>query len=603
MSASKDDARDETRRQREFATMLRSLARPQAFPFALSDGGSIAVLHTHASAVLLAGNRAYKLKKPNDFGFFNYSTPALRRHFCAEEVRLNARLAPDVYRGVAPVVAMPDGSHRFAETQSPDALPAPDAPLAEGRVVDYAVVMVRLPDEATLAARVRADTARPEMLSAIAERVAAFHAASRTSEEIARFGALDVIQHNWDENFEQMAPYVGRALDAATFDRIQTYVRSFLRHRLPLLEMRVRTGRIRDCHGDLRMQHIYFLDRTAEGEHAENSGNGSATDYLAVIDCIEFNERFRYGDVASELAFLAMELDGADRPDLARSLVDAYVAASGDESLRELLPFYACYRACVRGKVTAFQLDEPEVPVDQRAEARREAQMLFALAGRYASAPSAPVLLLVGGLMGAGKTTLARRLDSELGWATLSSDTVRKELAGLDPAQPQERAYDEGIYSHEWNARTYRALLARAASMLAEGRSVIVDASFARRTDRLAALEVARTADATAIFAECVCPRVVALARLGDRWRRRHHAAGPRQAASARQLRTDAAAADASDGRPAIYDAQAAAWEPVDDEERAAGLTHLPVDTGGSAPASVSRVLDELGIVQPVNWL
>jgi len=616
MAAGDDEIATVSQRQQAFAEMLQALARPEAFPrgqpndttrVSASEGDSsghggsvngqeqIEIVQTHASAVLLAGDRAYKLKKPNDFGFFDYSTATLRRHFCGEEVRLNSRLAPAIYLGVAPVLALPDGSFRFAREYAPDATPAPGASLDGGRVVDYAVVMVRLPEEATLEARVLTDGVRPEMIVAVAERVAAFHSMSRTDDRVAHFGSLDVIEHNWVENFEQMGPYIGRALDSATFDRINAYIGAFLRQRHTLFETRVHTGRIRDCHGDLRMQHIYFLDHPSLA-----SESAASPDALAIIDCIEFNERFRFGDVAGEIAFLTMELDAVGRPDIARAFTDAYVARAGDESLRELLPFYACYRACVRGKVMAFQLDEPEVPPDQRDQAQREARKVFTLAARYASRPAAPMLLLTGGLMGVGKSTLARRLAHEQGWALLSSDTIRKELAGVAPTLPQDQPYGQGIYSQHWTARTYRTMLERAAATLAEGRSVILDASFARATDRRAAARLAVQVGADAWFIECVCPREVALARLSSRWRRKQDSAGGVRLAA--ELRAASAALDASDGRPALYDEQAAAWQPFDGATEP-DVAQVCVDTGGSAAASVAQVMDALDSQLVVCWL
>lgn len=612
MATSENDAATPSRQQRAFAEMLQALARPQAFPDGcpggamrahagfMHDTGQIEIVQTHASAVLLAGDRAYKLKKPNDFGFFDYSTPALRRHFCGEEVRLNARLAPYVYLGVAPVLALPDGSYRFAHECAPDLTPAPGDPLDDGRVVDYAVVMIRLPEEATLEARVHADDVQPELLAAVANRVAEFHAASRTGEDIAEFGALDVIKHNWDENFEQMAPYVGRALDAATFDRLREYVYAFLRTHRVLFESRVRNDRIRDCHGDLRMQHIYVLDDYFES--VSSIDRRAQRDTIAIIDCIEFNERFRYGDVVAEVAFLTMELDAAGRPDLARSFTDAYIAETGDDSLRALLPFYACYRACVRGKVLAFQLDEPEVPVEQREAAQRQARLLFALAERYATGPATPMLLLVGGLMGVGKSTLARQLAHELGWALLASDAIRKELAGVAPAQAQDISFGQGMYAQDWTAKTYGTLAERAATMLAEGRSVILDASFARKSDRQAAAELAGTVNASAWFVECVCPREVALQRLANRWRSRRNAHGTDTLQSALEQRTESAVLDASDGRPELYAAQEAIWQPFSAAAEPA-LVHIRIDTGGSAAIGPTQVMDALGIAQSACWL
>jgi uncharacterized protein len=463
----------------DFPAMLVVLAQPGAFPFALRNGEPVTVIQTHASAVLLAGERAYKLKKPQNFGFFDYSTPALRRHFCGQEVLVNRRLAPHVYLGVAPVLAAGGGRLRFGPTFPPEEAPLPGAALGSERVVDSAVVMVRLPDDATLEARVRAGTATPELLADSARFVAQFHARAATSARIASFGSLEVIGGNWEENFAQMRPYIGRTLDAARYEHIAGYVRRFLDERAALFASRLRGGSIRDCHGDLRLQHVYVLE--APGVPTAHAGT------IVVLDGIEFNERFRYGDVAGEVAFLTMELDAARRPDLSRAFVESYVVATGDEALRELLPFYACYRACVRGKVCSFLLDEAEVPPGQREAARRQASALFELAESYTEGPTRPALLLVGGLMGTGKSTLARSLQRELGWALFSSDALRKQLARFDPGRPVPEAFGQGIYSREWTSRTYEALLEEAGRALADGRSVLLDATFLRRADRVAA--------------------------------------------------------------------------------------------------------------------
>jgi len=569
----------------DFTTMLNKLKQPAAFQDTVSNGDwfqkgfyrdhePIAVIQTHASAVVLVANQVYKLKKPKNFGFFDYSTPALRRHFCQQEVLLNARLAPQVYLGVAPVLLFAGGRLCFGRTFLPDDVPLPGAMLDGGCIVDYAVVMVRLPDEATLEHRVCTGTASPSLLQEIARYVAAFHATSHTDAHIASFGGVEVIRSNWEENFAQMKPYLDRSLDAFTYNCIVEYIRHFLDERTPLFCSRVRDGRIRDCHGDLRLQHVYVLDEPDSPAHR-----------LAILDGIEFNERFRYSDVASEIAFLAMELEGAGRYDLSRMFVDSYVAETGDEALREMLPFYICYRACVRGKVCSFELDEPEVPEAQREAAQEEAASLFALAASYASGPTGPSLLMMGGVMGTGKSTLARALQHELGWALFSSDTIRKQLADLDAAQPQADAFGQGVYSPDWTTRTYQALLVEAGAALASGRSVLLDASFIRRVDRQAAARVATAHGAHTIFVECVCPQEVALERLARRWKAR----------MARSQAMGEEASRASDGRPDLYDFQCAVWEAFDADEEPR-TEHFAVSTASSLAISVEQVLDALNV-------
>ncbi|HEY0755521.1 MAG TPA: AAA family ATPase [Ktedonobacteraceae bacterium] len=555
----------------EFSTLLEQLAQPQAFPATLSQSETILQLQTHASAVLLAGERAYKLKKARDFGFFDYSTPALRRHFCEQEVVLNSRLATHVYLGVAPVLARAKQGFQFGPIYAPGQIPTPGTKLAAGQVIDYAVVMQRLPEEATLAARVAEGNVTPALLAAVAEPIAHFHSSVPTTRYIADFGSLRVIRGNWEENFSQMRPYIGRSLDQATFERISSYIYQFCQGYASLFTTRVREQRIRDCHGDLRLQHVYILDKP--GDVPE----------ISVIDCIEFNERFRYSDVAAEVAFLIMELDATGRADLGRAFVDAYVRLTNDGALYELLPFYACYRACVRGKVLSFQLDQPEVPAAQREAARQEAQALFTLAANYTSGPTRPTLLMVGGLMGTGKSTQANALQSELGWKLISSDITRKQLAQLAPSETRLAAYGAGLYTPAWTARVYQQILNQATDALAAGHSAILDATFGQRAQRHAAAQEAILHEANAVFIECQCPRETALQRLTQRWQERET-----------QEQADNPSA-ASDARPELYNAQADAWQPFHADEEAS-TEYLAISTTAKPAANLSQILNALSI-------
>jgi len=275
------------------------------------------------------------------------------------------------------------------------------------------------------------------------------------------------------------------------------------------------------------------------------------------------------------------------RSDLSRIFVDAYVALSGDAALYELLPFYACYRACVRGKVLSFQLDQPEVPAAQRESVRLEAEAFFSLAANYASGPTRPTLLLVGGLMGTGNSTLAEELHKQVGWTLISSDVTRKQLAGLDPLQPQPDTFGGGFYSAAWNDRTYQTMLDNAARLLAEGRSVILDAAFARVAHRHAATQEAALHGANLLFVECQSSRELALARIAQRW-------------EARLAQQQMPSSSASDGRPDLYDAQAEFWQPFYPEEEPA-VEYLAVSTEVPLSFSLTRVLDALSVPQTLR--
>jgi aminoglycoside phosphotransferase family enzyme/predicted kinase len=568
-----------------FATMLSMLTHPEAFPFEIPSNTSIVVIQTHASAVLLTSQLVYKVKKPKNFGFFDYSTPSLRRHFCGEEVRVNRRYAPQVYLGVAPILVSPGGQFRFGPPFAPDEVPTPGTKLEGRDVVDYAVVMLRLPDEAMLESQVHTNTADSLLLQEIAQHVAAFHAASPTDEHIASFGGPEVIRGNWEENFQQLRPYIGRTLDAATYDLIADYISGFMRQRRSLFTSRVSEGRIRDCHGDLRLQHVYYLKGVEIDSARQLPG-------LALLDGIEFNERFRYSDVASEVAFLTMELEAASRCDLARAFVQAYIVASRDQELRELLPFYSCYRACIRGKVLSFQMDEPEVPLVQREIARREAISLFQLATRYSSGATKPTLMLIGGLMGTGKSTLAVALQNELGWELFSTDSLRKYLAHVDPTKPYANAFGQGLYSQQWTARTYEALLEEAKVTLTHGRSVLLDASFIRRADRQAATQLGSAFGAHVLFVECICPEEVALERLAQRWKiHTGESTGALEEASR-----------ASDARPDLYEAQSCALETYHRGDEP-DMEWITVKTTRPLAVSCEQVYSRVHIPRFACWL
>jgi aminoglycoside phosphotransferase family enzyme/predicted kinase len=560
----------------DFATMLDDLTRTQAFPPTVFAQEPLTLIQTHASAVILTDAYVYKIKKPKNFGFFDYSTPTLRRSFCQQEVRLNAPFAPNIYLGIAPIVALPSGHARFGPTLPLDAVPLPGERYGEGTVIDFAVVMQRLPDTAMLESRIQTDTIDTPSLVALAQFVAAFHSTTHTDEHIAQFGSLDVIRTNWEENFRQMQPYIDRVLDNTTYERIVTYVHAFLEHRSALFAQRIKSGRIRDCHGDLRLQHVYLLDTIA------NTTNHFPA--FALLDRIEFNERFRYGDVASEIAFLTMEMEAAGRSDLASIFTQAYVRATGDNTLQELLPFYQCYRACVRGKVQAFLLDDREISAEQHAKAEQQARTLFALADHYAHAPVQPIVLMIGGVMGTGKSTLAHALQQTLGWTCFSSDEARKQLAQIEPTRPQMEAFGQGIYRPEWSEQTYQMLRQQVRAELANGRSALADASFPRRADRQAQVQEALAHSAAIVFVECTCDEATVLARLQARWQKR--IAG---------LQTTGTASYASDGRPALYEAQKAAWEAILPDETP-GMKHITVNTAQPLTHCIEQILEACNI-------
>jgi predicted kinase len=335
-------------------------------------------------------------------------------------------------------------------------------------------------------------------MAALAERLAAFHHAHPLPASEETYGTLEGVRTDWEENFRQTADVIGQTLSQDAYGRIQDAVNTFMDHRANWFAQRVEAGRIRDGHGDLRAEHIYF-DQGA----------------FQIIDCIEFNHRFRYIDVASEVAFLAMDLDRLGAPDEACQFVQAYVRASGDVELYRLLEFYRCYRAYVRGKVTSMQLET--APPDARGTLRRRAETYFRKAGCYASRLTRPMLFLTTGLIGTGKSTVANQIATVLDLEVFSSDRVRKRLAGAASQSPPGVGYGQGLYGDDAKRQTYEAMAEFARHSLVQGQSVLLDASFAKRAERQRAVALARDVGAQVCLLECLAPESVIRTRLKAR--------------------------------------------------------------------------------------
>ncbi len=464
------------------AALLEAVADPAFYPHGPE---SVEVRHTHISVVALAGPLVYKVKKPVDFGFLDFTSLEKRRHFCHEEVRLNRRLAPDVYLRVVPIIRRPDG--RLALE-------------GDGEAVEYAVEMRRLPAERMLPALLASGQVTAEDISQLAQRVYEFHRAAERSEAVSAHGRLEVIEAEVRENFRQLEPYVGRTLSGEVLTVLRDRTERFLETHHDLFSQRLADGRIVEGHGDLHADHICLEP-------------GGPTIY----DCIEFNEAFRCLDVASEVAFLAMDLDFLGHPELSDAFALHYRSLAEDPSLPRMLPFYQSYRAVVRGKVESFRLDDEDLPKESRAEAAEAARRYLGLASRYATGFDLPTLIVCCGLIGSGKSTVAQALASNLDGVVLGSDVIRKELAGLPPEARRVEPYGTGLYSREMTEQTYGALLERARSLLAAGRTVVLDATFARRTQRNRARQLAAEAEVAVWCCWCRCPEEALRQRLRDR--------------------------------------------------------------------------------------
>jgi aminoglycoside phosphotransferase family enzyme/predicted kinase len=460
---------------------IRAMLRREAFPHPADD---LQVHETHISWVILAGPYAYKMKKHVNFGFLDFSSLEQRRADCEAEVRLNRRLCPDVYRGVVNVVER-DGTYRIGGL---------------GHVVEPAVWMRRLPEEGMLPHLLARDAVDAVLVRRIARLLARFHAQAATGAGVDEWGTIAAVRANWEENFAQSTPYIGRTISTAFQGHIAAFVAEALTMQASLFVERVASGRIRDGHGDLHSANI-----CVEGRR------------LHLFDCLEFSQRYRCADVAAEVAFLAMDLDRYGRADLAAAFIDAYVDASGDRQLLDLLPFYRSYRAWVRGKVLSLGLDDPALAPDARAEMKRQARRYFDLAWSHAGGIAHPLLIVSMGMPATGKTTLAHALATRLGLVHLSSDRVRKELAGVAPTARHTGAYNTGIYRPQMTSRTYATLHRRAGRWLRHGQSVVLDASYGNPAERVAAQRLARRTGVPLVVFVCEADEATIRQRLAAR--------------------------------------------------------------------------------------
>jgi aminoglycoside phosphotransferase family enzyme len=326
--------------------LVTALLDPKIYP---ESPTAVELVQTQMSFVFLTHGYVYKMKKPVNLGYLDYTSLEKRRLFCHKEIELNSRLCDGVYLKVAPIVQSDRGISVGGQ----------------GEVIEYAVKMRRLPQERMMDVLLENNQVSADMIARVAQKLAAFHAQAETDADISAFGNLDVITTNTEENFAQTARYLDTTISKRQYQHITDYTRGFIENNAALFRKRVSEGRIKDCHGDLHAAHICFSDG------------------ICIYDCIEFNDRFRYCDIASEIGFLAMDLDHYRRTDLSHQFVNAYVDRSQDRELLSLLDFYKCYRAYVRGKVESFKLDDLYVSPEEKASILATAKNYFELAEAY----------------------------------------------------------------------------------------------------------------------------------------------------------------------------------------------------------------------------
>ncbi|MEU9135330.1 AAA family ATPase [Streptomyces sp. NPDC048404] len=465
---------------------------------------------THTAVLFFVGDRAYKLKKPVDLGFLDYTSVTARRVACEREVALNRRFAPDVYLGLG-------------EFRDPDASAEP------------IVVMRRMPEDRRLSRLVGTGAYVDDILRAVARQVAAWHAKAPRGRDVAEQGTRDALSSRWEASFAQVRGLCADSSVPEDLAEVETLVRRYLAGRERLFDTRIEQGRVVDGHGDLLAEDIFCLD-----------------DGPRVLDCLEFDDRLRYVDGLDDAAFLAMDLEQRAAPEAAAYFLARYGEYSADPAPPSLWHHYVAYRAFVRAKVSLIQARQGAVGAE--AAARR-----FTSAALRHLRTSAVCLIAVGGLPGSGKSTLSGALADRLGVTLLSSDRIRKELAGIPAEQSAAAGYREGLYTPEWTMRTYTALLDRAAALLSSGESVVLDATWTDAAQREAALRVAERTSTDLVTLHCQVPGDVSSTRLSTR------------------------TAGVSDAGPDIATVLAAAEPPWPEA--------VPVDTSGALESAVARAV------------
>jgi hypothetical protein len=503
------------------AGLVAALAEPGAYPADASAAAGVQAVQTHLSHVFLTGERVYKLRKAVQLSFVDFSARAERDADCLREVALNRRLAPDVYLGVAPVHRSAGGGFAVGEVRESLA----------GGGVEHCVVMRRLREGRDALSLLGRGELGPAELDAVARVLARFHAGHGLGRP-APWSATAWLERTAAPVracLESLRAHDPPVCDVRRLERVARLERERLRALEARLEARRLAGRAVDAHGDAHLQHVWFESAGAEP---------------ILIDCLEFDEALRRIDAASEVAFLAMDLAYRGAPALAARFLRSYAAETDDFDLYGVVDYFTGYRALVRAKVAAIAARDAAIAPGQRVAAERSAGAHLELAEAALEAPRPGALVVLCGVVGSGKSTVAGALADASGGVVISSDRTRKRMAGLEPAARPAAALARGIYAKGMSDRVYAGLLERAAPVVDSGRVAVLDAAFPQAARRGAALAWAGARGIPALLVEVACGREVALERLARR---------------------EAEGRDPSDAGPALHAWSVRSFEPVDD--------------------------------------
>jgi len=484
-----------------------------------SDVKSVDIIQTHISYVALTGKYAYKIKKQVNYGFLDFSTVEKRKYYCEEEMRLNRRLCSDIYLDVIPITK----KNRSLELNG------------DGEIVDYALKMREFSQDKIMINLLKQGKICKEQIEKICDILIKFYNSEEHSKEIDRYGEPDVIKRNICENFQQTESMIDITIPKDIYEYIKNTSSNFFKQKQDIFEKRIKNKYIKNCHGDLHSGNIVVSDED-----------------IYIFDCIEFNKRFRYCDIASDIGFLAMDLDYMNYPYLSSNLIIKYIEKSKDFGILEMLNFYKSYRAYVRGKVIGFRLNDTKISNDEKKDIIDTTKKYFDLSEYYARLYSLdinnnkPLIFIVGGLTGVGKSTLSLKITVDYHAHLINTDVIRKELAGINIFERHHDEVNTGLYAPERIDETYEKVIEKAVDFLKNGENVVLDATFQKKKYRDMARRITKENNAILIPVLCVCPEDTA-----KKWLER-------------RIKTKTV----SDGRWEIYTHQKKTFEPFTIEEK-----------------------------------
>jgi uncharacterized protein len=458
--------------------LIQQMLQPGFYPHPVIE--PIQLVQTHISYVLLTGDYAYKVKKPMNFGFLDYSTLEKRRHFCYEELRLNKRGAEELYLEVLPVMMVGEKYELGGTTEA----------------VEYVLKMRQFPQETLFSKMFQQGKLNEALLEDLGRVVAEYHATKTvTNDYIRSFGEVEQVRAAFDENYEQTEKYIGGPQTREQFEETKDYTDTFFAKCGELFKRRIQNDHIRECHGDLHLGNICLWQ-----------------DKIWLFDCIEFNEPFRFVDVMFDIAYAVMDLEAQQRLDLSNAYLNTYLEMTGDWEGLQVLPIYLSRQSYVRAKVTSFLLDDPSVSASVKEEVAKTAATYYTLAWKYTKHRQGQ-LILMSGLSGSGKSTTARHLARKLDAVHIRSDAVRKHLAGIPL---WERGSDD-VYTPEMTQKTYARLLELGILLANEGYTVILDAKYDRQQLREEVIAQAKEHQLPLQIIQCTAPLDVLQQRLQER--------------------------------------------------------------------------------------